>query len=369
MPLVEGHSDTRSRWTANLTTFSNKERIQRGEFPYAEFMFKADGEVLQAQLREHLRSRGYGSWASAATSEKASYRGGDILEFLDVHLPAMTQSRQWRVAMADDFSAHKTDIVFRLCWRRGYVLVPHGGGATPVAQTPDTDLNQHVRREYTARESAHIIEEMRRGVGVPKTKHTKCIDLMMEVLSDPKLHLHAADGYKKTGANVALDGTEDHMIVREAGEFFRWLTLREKINREVDTVRHEVRAGRLRWTCEDVRSLIQPYPKRKGDEVLQCIGEHHQLDSADEPWQDEAAVAESETENESAVAESDDANAEAEEANSSAVAADSGSTAVAVARQPLSEAAAEQLRESEALMARYRQAQEIMRECGAMAAV
>jgi hypothetical protein len=74
VPLVEGHSDTRSRWTANLTTCSNEECIQGGEFPYAEFMFKADGEVLRAQLRDHLRSRGYGSWASAATSEKASYR-------------------------------------------------------------------------------------------------------------------------------------------------------------------------------------------------------------------------------------------------------------------------------------------------------
>ena len=52
--------------------------------------------------------------------------------------------------------------------------------------------------------------------------------MMMEVLLDPQLHLHAADGYKKTGANVALDGSEDHLIVREAGEFFRRLNIREK---------------------------------------------------------------------------------------------------------------------------------------------
>ena len=60
VPLIEGHSDTRQRWTANLTTFSNKERILRGELPYAEFMFKADGELLQERLREHLRSCGCG---------------------------------------------------------------------------------------------------------------------------------------------------------------------------------------------------------------------------------------------------------------------------------------------------------------------
>ena len=51
---------------------------------------------------------------------------------------------------------------------------------------------------------------------------------MIDVLSDPHLHLHAADGYKN-GATVALDGTEDHMIVREAGEFFRRLDVRERL--------------------------------------------------------------------------------------------------------------------------------------------
>ena len=79
VPLVEGHAATRARWTTNLTTFSDKKRIMemaaRGEFPYAECMFKADGERLQANLRAHIRSRGYGSWASVATSENGSYRG------------------------------------------------------------------------------------------------------------------------------------------------------------------------------------------------------------------------------------------------------------------------------------------------------
>ena len=70
VPLIEGHADTRARWTANLTTFSNKERILAGELPYAEFMFKADSDVLQTRLREHLRSCGCDRSISAATSEK-----------------------------------------------------------------------------------------------------------------------------------------------------------------------------------------------------------------------------------------------------------------------------------------------------------
>ena len=131
--------------------------------------------------------------------KKGSYREEDILEFLDRHLPAMTpQLRRWRIALADDFGPRKTDNVFRLCWQRGYVMMAQGGGQTPVTQTPDTDLNQHVRREYTALESAYIIEQMRKGVSVPKNPPTKCMDMMIQVWINMSLHLHAADGYKQT---------------------------------------------------------------------------------------------------------------------------------------------------------------------------
>ena len=61
--------------------------------------------------------------------------------------------------MADDYSAHKTENVRRLCWQRGYVLLIHGGGCTPVAQTPDTDLNEHVRRAYGAREARALLDK------------------------------------------------------------------------------------------------------------------------------------------------------------------------------------------------------------------
>ena len=70
VPLIEGHADTRARWTANLTTFSNPDRIRKGELPYAEFMFKAEGETVLRRLRERVRSCGYGPWLSVAVSEK-----------------------------------------------------------------------------------------------------------------------------------------------------------------------------------------------------------------------------------------------------------------------------------------------------------
>ena len=109
VPLIEGHSDTRARWTANLTTFSDQDRIRSGGIPYAEFMFKAEGDKLLKRLQEHIRSRGYGSWVSVAIGPKGSYREENILEFLEKHLPEKTQSRRWRIALGDDFTAHKTN--------------------------------------------------------------------------------------------------------------------------------------------------------------------------------------------------------------------------------------------------------------------
>ena len=83
------------------------------------------------------------------------------------------QLRGWRIALVGDVGPHKTDNVFRLCWQRGYVVMVHGGGQTPVTQTPDTDVSQHVRREHTSSEYDYIIEQIGgRRVGAEEpTKH------------------------------------------------------------------------------------------------------------------------------------------------------------------------------------------------------
>jgi len=242
-------------------------------------MFKADGELLLGRLQEHLRSRGHGTHVSVAVSPKGSYREADDLNFLERHLPPMSTGRRWRIQMLDDLSSHKGDNVRKLCWNRGYCLVIHGGGNTPVAQTPDTDLNQHVRRDYTRLEAEELIRTMRSGVSVPRLSESVRIDMMTDVWSRQSLHLNASAGYLKTGATVALDGSEDHLIVREAARFWNSLGMRDKINREVEQVRAEVRAGRLTWCYEDVQRLIPPYPVRKKiDETLERLGEDAWLD-------------------------------------------------------------------------------------------
>jgi hypothetical protein len=306
VPIVEGNSDVKCRWTANLTTFSDTARIHRGELPHVEVMFKAASDaVVDARLQKFLRSRGFPSWFSVTTSPKGSYREQDVISFLNKHLEKMHEGRDWRILLMDDFAAHKSENVRRLAWSRGYVCVIHGGGTTPIAQTPDTDLNEHVRREYGIKETRILIEKMRDGHVVPKCSQEECMTLMFEVLSDPELHLNASKGFKKTGETVDLFGAEDLLICREAGLFWNeattdgYVNMRERINAELAAVTKEVNSGGLSWCRRNVERLITPYPARHAiDAMIARLGEDfyhdavHNLDEEEEEQANITAVAE-----------------------------------------------------------------------------
>ena len=282
VPIIENPNVTHQRWTLNVTTFSDKARILAGERPYAELMFKFDGDVVKRRLQEYVRSRGYPSWLSVTTSPSGSYREHHIMEFLERHLPLkddnsgvgpQSRPRQWRIIMADDYGPHKSIGVWNLCWSRGYVMLPHGGGVTPVVQTPDTDLNQHIRREYTELECGELINQLRMGAKIPQLAAERSIDIMLRLLSPARLHLAAAEGYTKTGARVPLDGSQDHEVTREAGEAWRALHMRQKIAVAVEMVKSEYNAGRLKWCLRDVNRLITPYSSNACDKVLEAQGD------------------------------------------------------------------------------------------------
>ena len=388
VPLVEGHADTRKRWSGNFVTWSNKDRIVKEGPPYAEYCFKADGEQLVLQLREHIRSRGYGSWLTVATSPKGSYREADILNFLDIHLPKMEEGRRWRIIMADDYAAHHADNVWRLCWSRGYVLILHGGGATPVAQTVDTDLNQHVKRDYIAQETRELINQFRdTAVAVPRIKETMAIDMMTSVLSRTQLHLDAAEGYKKTGATVDIDGLEDDKIVREAGKMWKDMGMRQIIDREVKHVRQEAAAGRLTWTARSVRKLLCEYPAhRKVDAVLAKQGDDTSVPEGEDPHAEEdveendddseksdAAVAEEprgdDDDDEEQTEEEEDV--EAAPTKEQEVAEEHGQKCAAVVTKSvdiseISITEAQELEKSQTLIDAFEQAIGTLRQCGAL---
>ena len=92
VPVIEGHTDVRARWTANLSTRSGlkfdrqDEAHSRMQMPYCEMCFKGatDGR-LDARLQAYIRSRGYASWFTVTVSPKGSYREHDIIIFLKRH--------------------------------------------------------------------------------------------------------------------------------------------------------------------------------------------------------------------------------------------------------------------------------------------
>ena len=75
--------------------------------------------------------------------------------------------------------------------------------------------------------------------------------------------MKAAEGYKKTGATVALDGSEDNLIVREAGSFWRDMGMRAIVDREMEVVAEEVAAAQTSGSASTVRPLSDKGPSRK----------------------------------------------------------------------------------------------------------
>ena len=224
--------------------------------PGLELMFKAAGHLLEAKLQTYIRGRGC-SWLSVVTGPKGSYREEHVLNYLERHLPLFTEGRRWRVILMDAYGPQMSEAVRRLCWKRGYVVIIHGGGATGVTQVNDTDLHQHLRKAYLEKETAEMIRYSRLNPNsTPSPKPEQCIGWMIDAWSNPQLHLSAVAGFKKTGITNALDGSEDQLIVREAKYFWRFLHMASQRQSAIHDVEVEIEQGRLQWTYQGVYSII-----------------------------------------------------------------------------------------------------------------
>ena len=82
-------------------------------------------------------------------------------------------------------------------------------------------------------------------------------------------------GYLETGMTVALDNSQDALVVREAGVFWREPGMRAKTDSAVAEVNEEVNAGRLGWNVKDVQRVIRPYPNRARRLDLGAAGRRH----------------------------------------------------------------------------------------------
>ena len=130
--------------------------------------------------------------------------------------------------MLDAYAPGLTDNVQRLCWLRGFVVVTHGGGASMVAQTNDTDHHWYVRKRYIEKETELIRKARAQVGGMVNLTRKGILDIMIEVMSDKALHIRASKGYKYTGTTSAFDGSEDHKICRDARTFWLENGMRQK---------------------------------------------------------------------------------------------------------------------------------------------
>ena len=74
IPLLENHGATRERWSLNSATDSGEERINSGQLPGFEVMFKATGNIKAKRLQEHADRLGAKFKISVVTGPSGSYR-------------------------------------------------------------------------------------------------------------------------------------------------------------------------------------------------------------------------------------------------------------------------------------------------------
>ena len=292
VPLIENHAATRERISLNSMTDSSEERINR-ELPGFELMFRADGKIKEGKLSAYVASKGLPFKVSVVTGPSGSYREHDIINFLEKWCLHWGPNRQWEFFLLDAYATGLTDNVQRLCWSRGYICLTHGGGASMVAQTNDTDHHAHVRKRFIELQTSLMIKKSRScGGGMVDLTAEENIDLMIAVMSDRELHLKACRGYMYTGTTVPLDGTLDKKICREAKDFWRELEMRKLIDSAVAEVKAKYNDGLLPWTYKTVKSLLPTYPRRGHLDVIHIGQEDEATPDPDKHvWDDEEVAA------------------------------------------------------------------------------
>ena len=82
-------------------TDSNKERINSGELPGFECMFKATGNIKAQRLQDHVTLLSVPFKVSVVTGPSGSYREDDIIKFLEKWCEPWYKGRQWEFIMLD----------------------------------------------------------------------------------------------------------------------------------------------------------------------------------------------------------------------------------------------------------------------------
>jgi hypothetical protein len=157
-------------------------------------------------------------------ADKGSYRQEHIIQYLDRWLEEWTPERRaagdWRILYMDVARSHVSEGVTQFAHDRGYCCLYHYGCTTGVAQINDTDLHCELEAKYLELEQVSFYSQQLWDPGnISRTLQQVLDDLCGAWKSVD--HTRGMRGHKKVGLNNALDGTEDHLISRDARSF--WL--------------------------------------------------------------------------------------------------------------------------------------------------
>jgi len=297
--LKENHAATRERVSV-MTCVTSDETVatQPSKIPI-EVLFKAKSARRTAKL---VVPKGVS--VSIAWAIKGSYREEHILAYLDRWLRPWTEERKaaldYKILYLDVARSHVGDRVVDFCFLRGYLALFHYGCTTGVGQVNDTDLHAEFERLYVEFEQAAFVQQQLYDPGnIGRTPQ----QLLNDVIATWRSlnHRAAATGHKRNGLSIALDGSEDHLVTRQARDFWALANMPAERLRAIAEVDAAVAMGQVR-SMEDWRSLVR-HPESPG--VLHHEGQEFEgeLGAHENVWEDEGDVS---------MATADDVDAEAE---------------------------------------------------------
>ena len=237
--LKENHAATRERVSVMTSVTSNPLAASSPTLMPLELLCKA-----KTNFRTRSVECPRGLKFSLAWAEKGSYRQEHILAYLRRWLDPWSEQRalrrDWRILFLDVAKSHCGPEVLALCHERGYVLLFHYGCTTGVAQVNDTDLHGPFEKFYVELEQASF--------NIQQTWDPGCVSRSLQaVVNDVgeawRLCDHKAGvrGHKFNGLNVALDGSEDHLLGREAATIWKELDMAGARLRAIEEVNDMVK--------------------------------------------------------------------------------------------------------------------------------
>ena len=182
VPLLEGHAATRERMSVSSVTDSNEDRIKHEQLPGFEVMFKANGHKKADELQTYADSLQCPFRISVVAGPSGSYKEEDLLTMQDKWLEPWGENRRWEGWMGDAYAPGLTNNIQSQCWLKGYQSFTHGGGATAVTQTNDTEVHKPARKMFCELQQELIVEKtLATGGGLKECTDEENIMIMAHV--------------------------------------------------------------------------------------------------------------------------------------------------------------------------------------------